>query len=244
MRIALIGDSLTEGIPGSSYAARLRDRLPHDTIVNLGLRNDTVVSLYHRLQRHRFDSSFDLAFIWVGVNDVVRAPWPSMSWTYRLAAMLVGKPRARDAEAFHECYHALLDLVSHHAAHVVAVSPLFKGEDLTNPWNRKLDALGWLIEGITSRRASVSYLDLRAIFAPKLAGCSISTYLPPSPLRVVLDALLLRTDVKIDRVAASRGLYFTLDGVHLNSMGASIVADAFLYVIARQRVARQRAALV
>ncbi len=235
MRIALIGDSLTEGIPGSSYAARLRDRLPQDTIVNLGLRNDTVVSLYRRLRGRCFDPSFDLAFVWVGVNDVARAPWPSMSWTYRLAAVLVGKPRARDAEAFRGYYRDLLDVVTHYAAHIVAVSPLFKGEDLANPWNRELAFLGTLIEDLTAHDECMIYLDLRAIFAPKLAHRALSAYLPPNPWRVVLDALLLHTDTQIDRAAKARGLHYTLDGIHLNSTGASIVAEAFGRVIEAHR---------
>jgi lysophospholipase L1-like esterase len=235
MRIALIGDSLTEGIPGCSYAARLGDRLPRDTIINLGLRNDTVVSLYRRLRRYRFDTPFDLAFVWVGVNDVVRAPWASMSWTYRLAAVLVGKPRARDTEEFRVHYQDVLDLVASHAVHIVAVSPLFKGEDLTNPWNRKLEILGRLIEGLAARDKCITYLDLRAIFAPKLAGRSISAYLPTNPLGVVLDALLLHTDAQIDRVAEARGLHYTLDGIHFNSTGAAIVAETFGRVIEAQR---------
>ncbi len=235
MRIALMGDSLTEGIPGSSYAARLRHYLPDDTIINLGLRNDTVISLYHRLQGYRFDALFDLAFVWVGVNDVVRAPWPNMTWAYRLAAMLVGNTRARDNEEFCVYYQDVLSLVACHAAHVVAVSPLFKGEDFANPWNRELAFLGGLIERLTARDESMAYLDLRAIFAPKLTGRTISAYLPTNPWRVVVDALLLHTDAQIDRVAAARGLYYTLDGIHLNSAGASIVADAFARVVETQR---------
>jgi hypothetical protein len=45
MRIAFFGDSLTSGVPGSSYVAILRERSPDDTLVNNGKGNDTVVSL-------------------------------------------------------------------------------------------------------------------------------------------------------------------------------------------------------
>src|SRR5262245_59435733 len=50
-------------------------------------------------------------------------------------------------------------------------------------------------------------------------------------LRVVLDALMLRSQLRIDRVAAGRGLHITLDGVHLNSAGAQLVADAFMQAL-------------
>ncbi len=44
----------------------------------------------------------------------------------------------------------------------------------------------------------------------------------------MLDALMLRSQIRVDHVAAERGLYVTLDGVHLNSAGAQLVADAFM----------------
>jgi lysophospholipase L1-like esterase len=52
-----------------------------------------------------------------------------------------------------------------------------------------------------------------------------------NPLRVLLDTLILRTDEEIDRKATERGLHLTLDGVHLNSAGAGLVAEAFAEAI-------------
>ena len=40
-----------------------------------------------------------------------------------------------------------------------------------------------------------------------------------------MDAVTLRTDGQIDTKAAERGLQVTLDGVHLNSTGARLVAE-------------------
>jgi lysophospholipase L1-like esterase len=45
------------------------------------------------------------------------------------------------------------------------------------------------------------------------------------------DALTLRTDAQIDAKAAERGLHLTLDGVHLNSTGARLVAEEFAQAI-------------
>ena len=50
-------------------------------------------------------------------------------------------------------------------------------------------------------------------------------------MRVLLDAWTLRTDGQIDGKAAERGLHLTLDGVHLNSTGAKLVAEEFAAVI-------------
>ena len=47
-------------------------------------------------------------------------------------------------------------------------------------------------------------------------------------MELVASARLRRSQMRIDRVAAGRGLHVTLDGIHLNSTGAQLVADAFM----------------
>ena len=117
------------------------------------------------------------------------------------------------------------------ATAAIAVAPLLKGEDAGNPWNRELEVLARVVEGLALRHKQVEYLDLRPAFAARLAGQPISDYLPHSVFRVALDALLLRSREQIDRKAAERGLHVTLDGIHLNGTGAEIVAETFLKVI-------------
>ncbi len=227
MRIAFIGDSLTEGIPGSSYVAILRDRLPGHTVVNLGEGNDTAVSLYRRLARMRFGEPFDIAFLWVGVNDLSGA----LGWPFRVVNLLLGKPRSKDVEEFRHYYQATLDLLCGHACRVIAVAPLLKGEDAGNLWNRELAVLARVVEELALCHKQVEYLDLRPAFAARLAGRPISDYLPQNVIRVALDVLLLCSREQVDRKAAERGLHVTLDGIHLNGAGAEIVAQTFLKVI-------------
>ena len=230
MRIALAGDSLTRGRPGSSYAAILREALPGHTLVNLGEGNDTAVSLYRRLSRMRWGEPFDIAFLWVGVNDVAGGS----SWTFRAVSALARKPRSKSLDEFRAYYQATLDLLRRHARRVVAVSPLLKGEDIRKPWNRELEALSRAIKEMASRGDRVGYLDLRTAFIQKLMGKRLSDYLPGSILQVALDALTLRNDEQINGKAAGRGLYFTLDGIHLNGPGAELVAAMFLDVLSSE----------
>lgn len=227
MRIGFFGDSLTAGIPGSSYLDLLRERLPGHTLVNLGQANDTVVSLYRRVQRLRLDEPFDLAFLWVGVNDVA---W-RRGWPVQVTSRLLGKRPSRDEDEFRRYYQSTLELVCRHARRVVTVSPLLRGEDVGNEWNRRLAALSRVVEEVTSGFEQASFLDLRALFVEKLEGKPISGYLSRNLLRVGLDVLRLHRDEQIDRVARQRGLHYTLDGLHLNSAGAELVAEAFLEVM-------------
>ena len=231
MKIAFIGDSLTAGIPGSSYFAILREMLPGHTLINLGRGNDTVVSLHRRIVRQRLSNGqFDLAFLWVGVNDV----GGEGSRLFRVANILRRQPRAKNLDEFRTYYQRVLDLLCRHARRVIAVAPLLKGEEIDKEWNHQIDILAKAIKNLTAHYERAGYLDLRPAFYQKLAGKQTSNHLPESPLRVGWDILTLRNDAQVDAKAAQRGLHLTLDGVHLNSAGAALVAEAFLEVIERQ----------
>jgi lysophospholipase L1-like esterase len=223
MRIVFFGDSLTSGVPGCSFLPLLRAYLPDDTLVNQGRGNDTVISLYGRVKQLRFDEAIDIAFLWIGVNDVAASP----SRVYRLLNAAAGQRRAPDLDEFRSYYRATLDLISRHAGRVVAVSPLIRGEDLGNKWNQQLEELSGVIEELVSGGSKVEYLDLRSAFQRRLAGEPISVYMPKGHIYTVLDALTLRSDEQVDAVAARRGLHLTLDGLHLNRAGAKIVANEF-----------------
>jgi hypothetical protein len=101
--------------------------------------------------------------------------------------------------------------------------------------HQKLEGLCEIIEALSVSDEKIEFVNLRAVFVQKLASKSISNYLPKSAIRVVLDAVLLKNKTQIDQKACERGLYFTLDGVHLNSAGAEIVSEIFLKTINGER---------
>jgi lysophospholipase L1-like esterase len=179
----------------------------------------------------QFDKPLDIAFLWIGVNDVLQTD-------HRLSRAfhaLLGQRRARDMDEFRSCFWATLNLLCHKAERVIVVPPALRGESLKNHWNRRLADLAGLIKDVTAECDRAEFLDLQAAFARELAGWSGSDHVPRNPLRVLLDAWTLRTDGQIDGKAAERGLHLTLDGVHLNSTGAKLVAEEFAAVIHNHR---------
>jgi lysophospholipase L1-like esterase len=70
-----------------------------------------------------------------------------------------------------------------------------------------------------------------------LAARPGSDHVPENPFRVLLDALTLRTDGQIDAKATERELHLTLDGVHLNSAGARLVAEELARIVETRRAA-------
>jgi hypothetical protein len=68
---------------------------------------------------------------------------------------------------------------------------------------------------------------LRKIFESNLENKNPSNYIVKSNIRVFLDFLMYNKSRKIDKKSYDRGLFFTLDGVHLNSKATKIVSDVF-----------------
>ena len=227
MKIACWGDSLTEGRPGSSYFNDLAHMLPDHTLVNYGRGGDTVISLHNRILRMEPLEPVDIVFLWIGTNDV----FLGLSTSLRVISFLRRIPASRDNGEFKEHYQSILSILSQSANVVVAVPPILIGEDLNNRWNQQLAALAQSIEELTPLSHNVTYLDLRAAFASRLAQKRPSQYLPLSAIQIASDGLRLKTSAQIDKKADERGLHVTLDGVHLNSVGADMVANEFMNTI-------------
>jgi lysophospholipase L1-like esterase len=231
MTISFFGDSLTEGVPGVSYFNILKKQLPDSELINYGVGGETVLSLYKRITRLNIDHPIDIAFLWIGTNDV----YVKISWFYPILKILLNKPWVRNLADFKKYYRSLLEILTRQANRVIAVSPLFLGENLDNKWNREFEKQSQIIEELSAAFKNVEYIDLKKVFIPRLKGKEISSYLPTNAMRVALDTLTLKEVVQIDRKSTERGLHFTLDGVHLNSAGAEIIADVFYKTIKTNR---------
>ncbi|MDW0116838.1 GDSL-type esterase/lipase family protein [Sporosarcina thermotolerans] len=219
MKIALIGDSLTEGRPGVSFANMLKVRFPKDLFVNLGKPGETVKSLYSRLTKTGLDSDFDLAFVWIGTNDV-----------YSKLLSVKAQPVVKDFEEFREVYQQLVEIVISSSKMVVLVSPALVGEHFDNPSNKEVRELCTLVKSL-SEKVHVHYLDFHAVFEKALANEDSSDYISTNPFRVMFDVFFYKNEDRIDQLSNRRGLKLTLDGLHLNSAGAKIVSDEYAHVI-------------
>jgi len=122
MRIAFLGDSLTEGRPGESFLTRLRGLLPGDELLNYGRAGETIGALLARLTAERPERA-DLAVLWIGTNDAFLGGWD--------LPPLEASPLSREAgfDAWRPSsprlsYEAVLDLALDCAPLVVCVPPI------------------------------------------------------------------------------------------------------------------------
>ena len=219
MKVALIGDSLTEGRPGVSFVNILKEKFPSDSFVKLGKPGASVKSLYSRLIKTGLDADFDVSFLWIGTNDV-----------YSKLLKIQAQPVAENHDEFIELYEQVLKIVMPSTKKVVTVSPSIVGEHIENQTNKEIKELSVLIQSL-SEKELIDYMNLQTIFEKELANRNSSTYISTNPFRVMFDVFFYKSEARIDRLSNERGLKLTLDGIHLNSTGARIVADEYATVI-------------
>ena len=227
MDIAFFGDSLTAGKPGASYYRMLCRMLPEYRLHNYGHGGDSVIGAFDLVSRLQLQAPFDISFVWIGTNDV----FPKVSWTFPLVRRFMGLPWTRSPREFENVYGLLLDELCFRSRVIYTVSPWFVGENLENDWNGELEELAGIVQALSANHGHTTYLDLRALVRSELNNGSVSSYVPRSALTVAWDVLRLKGKTAVDQKAAQRGLKYTLDGVHLNSEGAKMVAEHLARII-------------
>ncbi|MBS4202178.1 SGNH/GDSL hydrolase family protein [Bacillus sp. FJAT-49732] len=220
MKIALIGDSLTEGRPGVSFAHILQQKYENMTFKNLGKPGETVKSLYKRLTETEIEETYDLTFLWIGVNDV-----------FSKLLKVQAQPVVENNEEFQDCYENVLELVLNFSKQVVVVSPALVGENPRSTTNNKLKELTDIIKTLARKHSNVTFLNMQSIFLMELDTVESSDYIGTSVMKMMVETLFYKSHSKIDDLSEKRGLHFTLDGVHFNSTGANIVADEYSSII-------------
>jgi lysophospholipase L1-like esterase len=212
MKVAFLGDSLTEGTPGSSFFALLRDELlPDHELLNLGRAGDTIGDLAQRVRATGL-VPVEAAFIWVGVNDAFVAGWDT----------LVTTPEDEWWETtlghLSAVYQGLIDWTLRRAAIVVCVPPFlgdFAGDEAFAL--RTTDVAG-LVRSLTWARTHTYGRRLRLFDLGAALAARRSAGPPPAVSRD--DAGLVHGPPDLDTTV-------TIDGVHLNDRGARLVAEEF-----------------
>ncbi len=220
--IGLIGDSLTEGRPGVSFSRLLEEKYPSISFENHGKPGETIKSLHTRLSKTQIGNQYDLIFLWIGVNDV-----------YSKLLKVQAQPIAENHEEFKEYFIKILDILNPSQTKIVIVSPAIVGENLKNPSNNELRELSSIIHSISNNYPSVSFLNLQSEFEKKLSSIPTSDYISTNVLNVMKDVFFYKNPSRIDRLSKKRGLHLTMDGIHLNSEGASIVSEQYASMIAQ-----------
>jgi lysophospholipase L1-like esterase len=166
LRIAVYGDSLTEGWPGAGFMPLLERRLPRHTLLNRGRAGDTTVDLLARLRRDGVDSA-DLAVVWIGTNDAFAAA--AGDWLPEDGDWLLAGEPPPDwgvvAAAVARALDRVLELVDPSAPRLLLLPPVAPDGDLGEPFTTRLDELARVVETAAGVRPQARFVDLRPAFS-------------------------------------------------------------------------------
>jgi len=225
MKIAFLGDSITKGTHGVSYVKMIQDEFCNDEILNYGVGGDTVISLNKRLKTITGLDQQNLIFIFIGVNDILS----QLSPLYKIIKMMMKQKWTKTPKRFSEEYTKTIKYLTQLNQNIVIIPLLLIGETITSKWNKKIDELVIEIKKI-SQELNIIYLDIREKMINNLNNNKISNYIPYSAKDMKNDGNCKSIE-EFDLLSKNRGLQLTIDGVHINSLGARIIAKEVIEFI-------------
>lgn len=220
MKLVFVGDSLTAAVPGVSFVEMVKAAYPSYEVLNYGKGGDTVTSLNTRMLEMRVAKDIDIMFVCIGVNDV----FVQTGWWHPTLKKVMKQPWVKDKAAFYLAYHTLITTLRPLTNQLVLIPPLFVGEDINNKSNRLLAEYFNEVQSLIELY-QCPVLPVRDKMIEALATKKISNYVPKRLGQLRNDVIKLTTPPLVDAVSLKRGLHLTLDGVHLNTLGASIVFE-------------------
>lgn len=225
MKIAFIGDSITQGIPGISYVDIIREKTGF-ICDNYGRGGDTFKSTYRRTKRIKHLDEYDLIVLYVGVNE----RYGRISKRHRILKVLSNRMMCKNNEELNIYYKELLDYITSKTKQVIVIPALIIGEDLSNDWNQSLIEVNEVIEYHVKNYKNVIYLNILDTFKNYLKIKTTNDYIPKN-ITVTGKDVLVRNKDEIDQISKERGLHLTLDGVHMNTTGATLIAEEVINIL-------------
>lgn len=232
-RLLLIGNSLTAGHPGVAYSGMMaRLGCPHEMVVE-GRGGATVTEVRWRLNPLIASCNPDILFLEVGANDILIPLFHRRGGAWkRLARDLQfrGSVPMVTPEAFQQTYEEMLSAIPRSIRVILATvaclgeNPKSEINGTRNRYNAVIRTLG---EGHGAGIADVAEAfdaEMRNVPEP-------SPYFLDRHSSVFIDSLVTAPDAGADYLARRRGLHLTMDGAHLNSLGARIYAETVLSAI-------------
>lgn len=230
MKVLFVGDSITNGKIGESFVELIGKRNPSWQIQNLGRDGETFNRIIERLIEFlEKDNSFDLVVLQGGYNDLLLPTFRSKGWWFRLAyqqQLKKGlKPLAiNDGEAHDVLAKSIKKIKRLFSERIILVTIGCLGENLQSKLNQQRSQLNNILEKIAADE-NISVTHTQKMFDEFLQNRFQSNYCVDNFWAIILIDRFTRL------LSAQRKLHLTIDGVHLNRLGAEIFADSVLEII-------------
>lgn len=231
-KVLLIGDSITKGQVSSNYVNELNGTLGHQyEFINEGVNGDLAYNVRQRIEA-LIQLKADYIIILIGTNDVLATFSPSATRRY---TRLKNLPQAPTKERFIDNVSAIIETLKDQTSAQVAVLslPLITEDPNHVLYKRSIEYSLSLKE--ISQRFGVAYLGLneqQQLFYKNNESRPRVTYSESWHFSAKVTLLHLFTDW--DSISRKYGFQLTVDHVHQNRKGATMIARQIQHFLSGQ----------
>ena len=220
----IAGASIVRGRASVDFVQMLRERLPARTIVNAGVNGNVAWELLQRIDQVIACRPTEVAIL-IGTNDVQATLSPDATQQTRESK---GLPEDPSLGWYAACLTEIVERLQQAGAAVALCSLPPIGQDLEAPVNIVVRAANAEIRGVCERTGA-TYLPVYEHLVELLASQHATegpawtgSWIPGA--RSLVEHFVLKRSY--DAVALAQGWVISPDGVHMDSSGAAIIADA------------------
>jgi lysophospholipase L1-like esterase len=223
--VVCLGASIVRGNVSTNFVKRLDQRMRNNgfRFVNAGVNGDLAYNVLLRLKTI-VDKEPDFIVILVGTNDVIGALVPGLAKWYRRAKKL---PQLPAEQWYRDNVLKIVRYLKENTRAKIALASLpVLGEDLASTFNKTVSAYNAHLKEIAARE-QIAYLPVHE--------CQVEYLTRTQPAGRDFDSsgrltrgLLLRHYLlrqSYDTISGKYGYLLVTDGIHMNSLGASFIAD-------------------
>jgi lysophospholipase L1-like esterase len=224
--VVCVGDSLVRGQVSVNFVDILRHRMGADgfRFVNAGINGDLAYNVLMRLDMVVAQKP-DFVVTLAGTNDVNATLSGKAARFYRLYKRL---PQPPTPEWYRDNVIQIVRLLKEKtSASIALASPPVLGEALASLPNERIRAYSGLLKEIAAQE-QVRYVPVHERQEEYLREVQHTEGRPhDSSIMLVLTSFLRHYVLRrsFDTISRQNGFHLTVEGIHLNSRGAGIVAD-------------------
>lgn len=222
--IHLYGDSITAGSPGASYCDYFPTDLPYK---KYGVGGDTVSGLLNRLKKVEIVRD-DLYLIEIGTNDLLLPHLSTLSPSWKTTVLRIeesGRVATRTPEQFQQKYEEVAIRLGGTQTLMITIPCI--GEEVTSEVNARVEHYNAIIKAVCLKHGH-KLIDFHAqqksVISQKTMGRINNYFIGRHAVAMIWDVVLTNSFGLTDFLSRRRGLLTTMDGVHLNSAGAMLLA--------------------
>lgn len=236
MKILFTGDSITKGELGWSYVDTILNNHLDIEGINLGKDGDTLEGIMTRTLNHLSkENDYDFIIIASGHNDIILPAFKTMGILQKAIVSSIIKSGSRPierSEEFKKVYLDFIDKVKHICqASIIVTSLSVINEDSDSSTNIIRYSYNKVIKELAQDN-QVTLADVGKAFDDYLLDHKTRSYFLDNLGKPGgRDLKRTRTIEGTDQLSKDRGLMLTIDGVHINSMGAELYAGVILDAI-------------